>query len=61
MKPGACLSTILLLTPSLIHAQSPVTDPVSNHLRELLDTQAKNLIAAAEEFPGRQVYLSPDA
>jgi hypothetical protein len=51
MKRLVWLVVICFVAPLSARAQSPTVDPVSSQLRRVLDTNAKNLVAAAQEFP----------
>jgi uncharacterized damage-inducible protein DinB len=51
MKRLVWLVVICFVAPLTGRAQSSTTDPVSSQLRQVLDRYAKNLVAAAEEFP----------
>ena len=51
LKWLVCLAVVCLLAPVSGRAQSPTADPVSSQMREVLDSFATNLVAAAEEFP----------
>jgi uncharacterized damage-inducible protein DinB len=46
-----CLATICLALPFTAAAQNTAADPVSTHLRQVLNSEAKNIVAAAQEFP----------
>lgn len=45
------LAVICCVAPVAGWAQNRMADPVSSVLRQVLDSNAKNLVAAAEEFP----------
>jgi hypothetical protein len=51
MKLLVWLAVICFVAPRSAQAQSPTVDPVSSQLRQVLDTYAKNLVAAAQDFP----------
>jgi len=51
MKRLIWLTVICFVTPLAGWAQNTTADPVSSQLRRVLDREAKNLVAAAEEFP----------
>jgi hypothetical protein len=51
MKQLVWLTLICLVAPLAGRAQSSPADPVSSELRQVLDTFAKNVVAAGEEFP----------
>jgi uncharacterized damage-inducible protein DinB len=51
MKRLVWLTVICFVTPLAGWAQNTTADPVSSQLRRVLDREAKNLVAAAEEFP----------
>jgi hypothetical protein len=51
MKRLVWLAVICVVAPLAGQAQTSTTDPVSSQLRQVLDRNAKNLVATAEEFP----------
>lgn len=51
MKHLFWLAAICLALPLTARAQDSAANPVSNQLREVLNQEAKNLVAAAQEFP----------
>ena len=51
MKRLFWLAVLCFVAPPSVRAQSTAVDPVSSQLREVLASYAKNLVAAAEEFP----------
>lgn len=51
MKRLAWFAVVCLVAPLAGRAQGPTADPVSTRLRQVLDSNARNLVAAAEEFP----------
>jgi uncharacterized damage-inducible protein DinB len=51
MKRLIIFAVICFVAPLPGRAQSSTADPVSSRLRQVLDNYAKNLVAAAEEFP----------
>jgi len=59
MKRLVCLAAICFLMPVAARAQSAASDPISNRLRQLLDSEAKNLVAAAQEFPVDKYTFHP--
>ena len=59
MKRLVWLAVICLAMPLAARAQSATVDPISNRLRQLLDSEAKNLVAAAQEFPVDKYTFHP--
>jgi uncharacterized damage-inducible protein DinB len=59
MKRLVWLALICFVTPLTAQAQNTKTDPVSTELRRVLDNYAKNLVAAAEEFPADKYGYRP--
>ena len=59
MKQLVWLAVMCFVAPLSAQAQSPTVDPVSSQLRRVLDTYAKNLVAAAEEFPAEKYTYHP--
>ncbi|MGH9686510.1 MAG: DinB family protein [Candidatus Acidiferrales bacterium] len=51
MTRWICLATISLALPLAATAQDTASNPVSTQLRQVLSTEAKNIVAAAQEFP----------
>jgi DinB superfamily len=59
MKQLVWLALLCCLTPIAARAQTATTDPMSDRLRQLLDSEAKNLVAAGEEFPVEKYTYHP--
>jgi hypothetical protein len=59
LKQLVWLVVMCFTAPVAARAQNPTADPVSTRLRQVLDTYAKNLIAAAEEFPVEKYTYHP--
>ncbi len=59
MKRLVWLVLICFVAPLSARAQNPTVDPVSSQLRRVLDTNAKNLVSAAQEFPVEKYTYHP--
>ena len=59
MKRLVLLATVCFIMPVGTWAQSATANPVSSGLRQILDSQAKNVVAAAEEFPADKYTYHP--
>ena len=59
MKQLVWVAAICCLMPMAARAQSATADPISNRLRALLDSEAKNLVATAQEFPVEKYTFHP--
>lgn len=51
MKRLVWLAVICLAAPLAVRAQNATANPVSTHLRQVLNMEADNIVGAAEEFP----------
>jgi len=59
MKRLVLLAVMCSMMPLAARAQNAATDPVSTRLREVLNDQSANIIAAAEEFPADKYTYHP--
>jgi uncharacterized damage-inducible protein DinB len=59
MKRLVWLAVICLAVPLAVRAQDATANPVSTQLRQVLDTEAKNLVAVAQEFPVDKYNFHP--
>jgi hypothetical protein len=59
MKRLVRLVVICFAVPLSARAQNSPVDPVSSRLRQVLDSYAKNLVAAAQQFPVEKYTYHP--
>lgn len=59
MKRLLGLAVICLVAPLAGQAQGSAANPVSSHLREVLNSYANNLVATAQEFPAAKYTYHP--
>ena len=55
----AWIAIIALAAPFAARAQSSTSNPLSSQLRQAFDSYAKNVVAAAEEFPADKYTYHP--
>jgi len=62
MKPLMCMAILCLIAPVMAQAQDAPANPLTATVRKILDDNAKNLIATAEEMPAEKYSFqaSPD-
>jgi DinB superfamily len=54
MKRFLCLAVLCLIAPMMARAQDAPANPLAATVRKVLDDNAKNLIAAADEMPAEK-------
>ena len=54
MKRLICLAVVCLVAPMMAQAQDAAANPLTSTVRKVLDDNAKNLIASAEEMPSEK-------
>jgi hypothetical protein len=59
MKRLICLAVLCLFAPMLARAQDAAANPLTATVRKILDDNAKNLIAAADEMPAEKYSFTP--
>lgn len=60
MKRLICLAVICLVAPLMAQAQDAAANPLSTTVRKILNDNAKNLVAGAEEMPAEKYSFQPN-